>query len=188
MPAGPEKEFNPINGAEMAELILKDLRQRMSRDPRFRPHLVYPQFAYAFNLGIAYYPSDNGPFETAIVGLIGQAPAGQAKLTAPVPPIPPIGTFDLDTANGQVAFVPEPADVTTAEENAPATASGAVSSIGAPMRARAEAIDPELMAKLHEAQIADPSADVVHAAMQGATATVVTNPESARRGLTAEGF
>lgn len=48
--------FNAINGQELIEKILRDVRKNLEKDERFRHHCTYPCIQYKFSLSMKYEP------------------------------------------------------------------------------------------------------------------------------------
>lgn len=48
--------FNAINGSELMEKILRDVRKNLEKDERFRHHATYPNIFYRFSLSMKYEP------------------------------------------------------------------------------------------------------------------------------------
>ena len=48
--------FNAINGSELMEKILRDVRKNLEKDERFRHHCTYPCIQYKFSLSMKYEP------------------------------------------------------------------------------------------------------------------------------------
>ena len=45
-PLTAQPMFNAINGSELMEKILRDVRKNLEKDERFRHHATYPNVAY----------------------------------------------------------------------------------------------------------------------------------------------
>ena len=48
--------FNAINGSELMEKILRDVRKNLEKDERFRHHAPIPNVSYKFSLSLRYEP------------------------------------------------------------------------------------------------------------------------------------
>ena len=65
MPTGT-RSFNAINGNELKAIILKELTQELSLDPRFKSEAPCPKLTMAFRLRVDAYPMDTGPFTVQV--------------------------------------------------------------------------------------------------------------------------
>ncbi len=86
MPSGT-RSFNAINGHELKAIILKELTQELSLDPRFKSEAPCPKLTMAFRLRVDAYPMDTGPFTVAVTtgwSDVGVVSAGPARIVAGV--------------------------------------------------------------------------------------------------------
>jgi hypothetical protein len=56
VPIGASPLFNAINGSELMEKILRDVRKVFEKDERFRQHATYPNVSYKFSFLMKYEP------------------------------------------------------------------------------------------------------------------------------------
>jgi hypothetical protein len=62
--------FHQINGRELADVILVDLRERLSRDNDFAQNITYRNMAYHLNLGLELASEDSHAVEVRLSGAV----------------------------------------------------------------------------------------------------------------------
>jgi hypothetical protein len=50
-----QRVYSAIDGTELKEIILQELRKQMEEDTDFRQHIAYPQVRFTFRLDIEVY-------------------------------------------------------------------------------------------------------------------------------------
>ena len=82
-----QRTFTPINGAEIRQMILKDLEEQMAKDSDFSHHLTYPQVKYEVEIKVTCFQRDPQQFSRKVSGAIVQA-SPETKQPIPVHPTP----------------------------------------------------------------------------------------------------
>ena len=86
-------DFQPINGQELLEAIVKDFRDCLSRDTRFATHLAYVKAAYAVAVNVNVYPEDGGGLEIRRQTRVGPSPDGRVPALPEYPDAGDPGRF-----------------------------------------------------------------------------------------------
>jgi hypothetical protein len=70
--SGDKRPFQAIDGSELRRIILAEVERAIEADQKFRRHLTYPVFSFAFNIVIHAYPME--PPEFNVEGRYRRAP------------------------------------------------------------------------------------------------------------------
>jgi hypothetical protein len=103
------RPFNAIDGIELMELVLKDIRRQMEQDYHFRRNTAYPMFAYNFKMAINVYPSEPQNWEFSA--------KGQHKTDPSFEPTPE-GVVEIDFDNQKMVAAPQGQTVDSARREA----------------------------------------------------------------------
>lgn len=53
-----QRVYNAINGAELIDVLCKDLRETLSQDSNFRQHITFPELQYEISVSIKAYAQE----------------------------------------------------------------------------------------------------------------------------------
>jgi hypothetical protein len=98
-----ERVFQAIDGTELRKIILAEIDRAMEQDSKFKRHLTYPVFSFAYNIVISAYPME--PAEFKVAGKYKRVSAG-AEIPTDVEPesIKVAGELNVDApAEGGLA-------------------------------------------------------------------------------------
>lgn len=67
--------FNALNGTEVKEIILAEIRKAMEGDEQFQKHLTYPKVIWEWKLRVEAHPSQPSEFSQEAQGEVAVRPA-----------------------------------------------------------------------------------------------------------------
>ena len=73
------RPFNPLNGAEVAQLLSKKVSDALARDERLREHLSYPLFDAKIDIKLTLHAGEPYPVELSVSAQEGDPAAKSAE-------------------------------------------------------------------------------------------------------------
>jgi hypothetical protein len=60
------KPYNALNGREVMEIILNEMRRQLEADTRFTQHQTYPLISWSWKLAVNVYPNEPNKWEASV--------------------------------------------------------------------------------------------------------------------------
>jgi len=104
------RAFNAINGRELMEILLKEIRTQMEADFHFRVNLTYPLIAWNWKVCVDAYPSEPPKWEVT---------SGTKEIRATgVEGVPDVDPVQIDFTGGKTVAAPQGQTVDAARREA----------------------------------------------------------------------
>jgi hypothetical protein len=74
------RPYNALNGIEIREIILSEIKRQLENDFRFRQNVAYPLISWSWKLAVNAYPLDPPQFEVNVADKVITAPGAEGFL------------------------------------------------------------------------------------------------------------